>query len=259
MNSVRLLTLCLLAPLLMAATHAPKKTNKGPRIEVVSENGFDDKGVHSVDAYEGDRVYMAIQLSAADGKPLADRPVTFVPQRSRVIPMGSATNPDGYLEFQMIAGNAGLETIRINAEGIEQKFRLNVVKGQQNPWFEKISKARVTPWESLLEAEVHLEQTRVKATFTESVKKLEGTRVRLAGFMLPLQPTREQKHFLITANPPTCFFHVPGGPSTVAEVFSKEDIRGSWDPLVIEGTLKLVADSEQGILYQLLDAKQIKL
>jgi hypothetical protein len=44
----------------------------------------------------------------------------------------------------------------------------------------------------------------------------------------------------------------------VAEVFAPKAIAGSFDPLVMEGTLVLVAQNELGIVYQLQDARLVR-
>ena len=75
--------------------------------------------------------------------------------------------------------------------------------------------------------------------------------------MLPLDTDTKQRNFLLVSSPPSCFYHFPGGPARVVEVFSQDGVEASWSPITLSGELILVEKSETGIIYQLKDAKMI--
>ena len=85
-----------------------------------------------------------------------------------------------------------------------------------------------------------------------------NTTVKLSGFIMPLDPDIEQRHFLLTSNPPSCFFHIPGGPAGAVEVFASEGIEATWNPVVIEGRLETLDTGEYGVIYRLQDARAVE-
>lgn len=71
---------------------------------------------------------------------------------------------------------------------------------------------------------------------------------------MPLDPDLKQHRFLLTSNPPSCFFHIPGGPAGALEVVSRTGIEASWDPILIEGRFETLQTDEYGVIYRLHDA-----
>ena len=98
----------------------------------------------------------------------------------------------------------------------------------------------------------------VEVTYPDMISSQDGETVMVSGFMMPLDPDLEQKHFLLTSSPPHCFFHIPGGPAGVIEVFTDDGIEASWDPVKLEGKLELVKEPTTGIIYKLQDAVVIE-
>lgn len=95
----------------------------------------------------------------------------------------------------------------------------------------------------------------VKPEFTEAVKALDGKKIKIKGYMFPLESEDEQHLFLFGPFPVSCPFHYHVGPSLVLEVKTKgKGIRFSYDPIVVTGTLELVhEDLETGVFYRLKD------
>jgi hypothetical protein len=118
-----------------------------------------------------------------------------------------------------------------------------------------------TPW-ALLEAT--RETTRKNAEgyivskplFTPKVKALNGKRIKVAGYMMPLEKGAKQKHFVLLAYPPGCPFHFHAMPNQFIEInaavpFPLDEVR----PHVVTGTLQLTGYNESGIFYKLNDAR----
>ena len=227
-----------------------------PVLEVLSEGGQMRDGVLMVDAYERDRVYLGLALETEAGQPLADKTVSVTTDgSSQVLLRQPQTDADGYAEFEVLVGTAGQQAVTVSAAGVSSRFMLNILPNDFDQWLQDLPAEGLTRWGTLMEPTVTPVDGMLRADFPASVQSLAGTTIRVAGFMLSLDPTPQQSHFLLSASPPNCFFHVPGGPSTVIEVFAAKGITGSFDPLVVEGRLELVSESEEGILYRLRDAR----
>lgn len=228
-----------------------------PVLEILSEGGMMREGVLTIDAYEGDRLWLGIALETEAGSPLPDEAVAFVTEGpAQLVAPKTRTDEDGYLEFQVLAATPGTQAVEVSAAGVRREFRLNIIPNDFDQWLAGLPQEGLTPWNLLMEARVSpAAEGRLLGTFPEGVQALDGQTVILAGFMLPLEPSPDQKHFLLSASPPNCFFHVPGGPSTVVEVFADTPVPGSFDPMRVQGRLELVSESELGILYRLQAAR----
>lgn len=228
-----------------------------PVLEILSEGGQMRDGLLTLDAYEQDRVWMGIALETEAGSPIKGKAVTLVADGpAQIVTRQTETDEDGYFEFEVLVGPAGTQTVAVSAANVTREFRLNVIPNDFDQWLQGLPQEGLTRWNTLMEARVIAsEDGTVTAEFPPSLQALSGKTVTLAGFMLPLEPSPEQRHFLLSASPPNCFFHVPGGPSTVIEVFADTPVMGSFDPLRVEGTLELVEASELGILFRLQKAR----
>ena len=109
-----------------------------------------------------------------------------------------------------------------------------------------------------MQTELKLEDGEVKVDFPEMILEQNGEVVRVSGFMMPMDSSLKQKHFLLTSSPPHCFFHIPGGPAGVIEVFSDDGIESSWGPVVVEGTFELVMAPQIGVIYKLQQAQVVE-
>lgn len=234
-------------------------------LEILSEGGDVRDGMLTVDAYEGDRLWMGVLLDTEAGTPLSGELVSFQAQGTaaspppQVISQEPRTDGDGYMEFQVIVANAGTYPISVSAAGVRREFQVNVIPNDFDQWLQGIPRDGLLPWNTLMQTRVSLDDEGLMVPeYPPEVKTLDGDTVRLAGFMLPLGMEPAQRHFLLAASPPSCFFHVPGGPATVVEIFADDHpVMGTFDPLVVEGRLELVEQSDIGILYRLKGAKSV--
>lgn len=137
---------------------------------------------------------------------------------------------------------------------------------QQGPAIEDIWKPADTPpggvsW-SLLESTRETTRKgadgyiRSRPIFPAGVQALNGRRIKVAGFMMPLENASRQRHFVLLAYPPGCPFHLHAGPNQFIEVkadtaFPVEIERA----IVVEGVLELTGHDESGIFYRLRAAR----
>jgi hypothetical protein len=114
----------------------------------------------------------------------------------------------------------------------------------------------VVPWRLLGTVTMKQEGRRTVAVFPPPVASLSGTRVKVQGFMMPLQPGERQTHFLLSAVPTTCGFCLPAGPEGIIEIRTRPPgVKVGFDALVLEGTLSVLPTDPMGLLYRLTDAQ----
>ena len=95
--------------------------------------------------------------------------------------------------------------------------------------------------------------------FGDEVRKLDGKEITLKGYVIPVEGYKSHKEFVFSAYPYSmCFFCGGAGPETVMEVFSKEPIKYSADPIIIKGKLKLNPNDINRLMYALHDAVLVK-
>ncbi|VWX60931.1 DUF3299 domain-containing protein [Sphingorhabdus sp. 109] len=91
-----------------------------------------------------------------------------------------------------------------------------------------------------------------KPLFSPAVKSLAGKRIKVAGWMTPLEQGARQKRFVLLAYPPGCPFHFHAMPNQFIEVLA--DIPFPTDERkihVVSGILELTGQDESGIFYRL--------
>jgi hypothetical protein len=97
------------------------------------------------------------------------------------------------------------------------------------------------------------------ALYPKDVEALDGREIDITGYMFPLEGAENQKHFLLSAYPPTCPFCLPGGPSEMIDVKgAKGDIPLTYTRLALHGRLHLLKTAQElqdGMLYELTAAE----
>ncbi|MFM9887770.1 MAG: DUF3299 domain-containing protein [Burkholderiales bacterium] len=114
----------------------------------------------------------------------------------------------------------------------------------------------VVSWKTLSLVETVKQKDKFVPAFDKSVAVLDKKEVKVQGFMMPLETGERQKHFILSASPPSCGFCMPGGPEGIVEVRTKQPIKYTVDPIVISGRMAILRDDPTGIYYRLTDASQ---
>ena len=87
-------------------------------------------------------------------------------------------------------------------------------------------------------------------TFSKEVKDLNGKKVTLEGWMIPLDELRGENYFVLSSLPfANCFFCGGAGPETVAEVFTKKDMKFTEDRIKVTGILTVNSDDPLKLMY----------
>jgi hypothetical protein len=100
-------------------------------------------------------------------------------------------------------------------------------------------------WQVL--AEVHFVQqkdkngyTVEKPVFSAYLKTYKGARIKLKGYMIPLEESGGKGKFMLSSLPfNVCYFCGAAGPETVVEVETLQQIKFSTKQIIMEGTLIL--------------------
>ena len=119
-------------------------------------------------------------------------------------------------------------------------------------------RADVVPWSMLTDVKLKTRGGRPLPEFPEAVRAINGTVVRVQGFMMPLAPGEKQTHFLVTSVPLTCSFCTPGGPESMLEVRTRTPVKYGMEPVVVEGRLQVLEADPMGIYYRMPAAVAVK-
>jgi hypothetical protein len=115
----------------------------------------------------------------------------------------------------------------------------------------------VVSWKTLAQVEPIKRDGKMILSFSSQILALDSQLVRINGFMVPLDMTDQQKHFLISAVPSSCPFCMPAGPEAIVEVTTKAPIKFGFEPIIMAGKFAVLKNDQSGLLYRLSDAELI--
>lgn len=132
------------------------------------------------------------------------------------------------------------------------------VHGANSPFAPLAPRGDVVPWSVLTDVKTKNEKNRILPVFNEGQLGMNGKIQRIQGFMMPLEPGKKQRHFLLSSVPLTCSFCLPGGPESMVEVKTKTPVEYSMEAVVVEGRLQVLHDDSYGLYYRINDAVTVK-
>ena len=262
-EGARILMLCSLwLPMLVQAQGATGANNAeraavpgAAQLALYSESAYQvGNDAWMIDVVVRTPTFITAQLTDASGKPLAGVTVSASTRDGSALVTAPATKTDaqGKATFGIRPFEAGEEAVTVRGRGQSTTMLLNVIDDAALDWGGLDDADGITPWNTLLSSRVrYREDYTLDVRYSEPVQALSGAQVRLVGFMMPLEPSDRQTHFLLVSTPPSCFFHVPGGPAGAVEVRADTPIAVRWDPIVLSGTFRLIDDPEAGLIYRL--------
>lgn len=104
-----------------------------------------------------------------------------------------------------------------------------------------------------------MEWSGMRPEFSDNLKKLDGTKILIQGYMFPLGQEEKQPLFLLGPFPVSCPYHYHVTPNLIIEVHAKTSLAFAYDAVNIKGTLELVPkDDEYNVFYGLKDAELVK-
>lgn len=231
-------------------------------LEVYSDRGYEDANGRKIhDVMEADYLYLSLLVEDAEGRPIKDIQPSFqVKGDSRAVPMKNqteGTDEIGNYPFGIVGGKMGEQEVTVQAADASITFYLNVISLEAAGYKNLSEIEGALDWRVMMQAKIHWGE-QMSAVFPESIAAKNGKTVKIAGFMMPLNMSPKQEHFIMTSNPPSCFYHIPGGPAGAVEVLASPAVEVRWDPIVLEGRFVALENSNGGALYQLHDAREIR-
>jgi hypothetical protein len=231
-------------------------------LQVLAEGHLQPDGMERLPAMEQDLVYLLARLQTEDGRPVQGAPVRLTtPSGNPVLLEGQETDAFGYVAFTLFMAEPGVASFTVTALGLQKRFEVDAMRLEASPWLRGIQGPGITPWSTLRGARVEFVGEgftgSIRNEFGPEVEALAGQRIRLAGYMIPLAPEARQEEFLLGASPPGCFFHPPGGPTTLVLVESdpRAPVPLTEEALVVEGRLELIRESDYALVYRLVAAR----
>lgn len=100
--------------------------------------------------------------------------------------------------------------------------------------------------------------TWVLPVFTPAIQALSGKRIKVNGYMMPLEETPTQRRFLLMAYPPSCPFCLDVGSQYFMEVLARKPVKFTYDALLMEGRLELLQRDENGLYFRMHEAEQVR-
>lgn len=229
---------------------------------IYSDSGYNDgQGRYIVDLLEQDYAYLALIVTDPNGRPvIGARPAFKVDGGTELlhpeeVASRSETDASGTIDFALIGGKMALDKVSITVGDATMQLLVNVISLEASGFPAPPQIDGGIPWSDLMSARIRYLEDSVSVNFPASVRQHAKKEIKLSGFMMPLDPDVLQRRFLLTSNPPSCFFHIPGGPAGAVEVFAPDGIEASWNPITVEGRFELLDTNEYGVIYRLQDAK----
>ncbi len=112
----------------------------------------------------------------------------------------------------------------------------------------------VVAWSTLTDVATRVEKKRIVPVYPAPVAALNQKTLRLQGFMMPLEPGENQRHFLLASVPLTCGFCTPGGPESMVEVRTRTPVKYKLEAVVVEGTFHVLQNDPYGLYYRITGA-----
>jgi hypothetical protein len=116
----------------------------------------------------------------------------------------------------------------------------------------------IVSWQLLSMVTTKAEKNRMAPTFPAPVLALNEKKVKVQGFMMPLEPGDKQRHFLLSAVPTTCGFCIPAGPEGLIEVRARTPVKYTGEAVVLEGRLAVLSNDPYGLFYRITDGEPVQ-
>ncbi len=94
-----------------------------------------------------------------------------------------------------------------------------------------------------------------KPVFSEEVRALDGTEIKIKGYIIPVEGYKSHNEFIFSAFPYNmCFFCGGAGPETVMEVVASEPVKYTAESIILKGKLVLNDSDINRLMYAIEDA-----
>ena len=94
--------------------------------------------------------------------------------------------------------------------------------------------------------------------FSNDVLALDGKEVEVKGYIIPVEGYKSHTEFIFSAFPYNmCFFCGGAGPETVMEIYAKDEIPYTAQPVTLRGKLQLNNSDINRMIYAMIDVEQV--
>ncbi len=167
-----------------------------------------------------------------------------------LLPLGSGAEAQAVLSSPLPSGGGGGEPPAVTGPhgqgaGVHSPLSAFAPLARRND---------VVAWSTLTDVTTRVEKQWVVPVYPGAVTALDRKQLRLQGFMLPLGPGENQRHFLLASVPLTCPFCTPGGPESLVEVRTRRPVKYRLEAVVVEGTFHVLRNDPYGLYYRLTEA-----
>ncbi|SEO43765.1 DUF3299 domain-containing protein [Aquisalimonas asiatica] len=229
-------------------------------------SGMDEFGeVAGLTTSSDDVLELTLALHDDDGAPMADETLEVSSLVGNELSDSTLlTNDEGQAELRLRPALPGQDTLTITGGGSSRQLSVYVSdESYGHPLEPMEERAQELPevdgavsWDLISSVETREGASgMLEPLFDDDIRALDGEEVKLQGFMMPLDNSERQRHFLVSRTPPSCFFCLPGGPETVVEVELEESLAFTFDPILLSGRMRLMENSDMGLFYRLDDAE----
>ena len=98
-----------------------------------------------------------------------------------------------------------------------------------------------------------------KPVYNEKISALNGKRITIKGFLIPMEEKSKHSFFLLSAFPfDACFYCGKAGPESVIEVTVKKPLKSTNKPITITGTLQLNHTDPDHLFYLINDGELVE-
>ncbi|MEX0298111.1 MAG: DUF3299 domain-containing protein, partial [Kordiimonas sp.] len=153
-----------------------------------------------------------------------------------------------------------ITTIPVNS-GIQEQPLPNFDDRIPEVWRPAPTPPGALDWQTLINVRVHHENVDnfmlSVPSFTQALEALDGQRVKLNGYMMPLSASEAQSHFILMAYPHSCPFHMLGGLGGFVEIEADFPVNFTYEPVLIEGQFQLLEDYSNGLFYRINAAQAV--
>lgn len=115
----------------------------------------------------------------------------------------------------------------------------------------------VVSWKLLSSVTTKVEKKKLVPQFPAELQALHQQKVKVQGWMLPLEPGDRQRHFLLSSVPTSCSFCTPAGPEGLIEVRTSTPVRYTLEAITVEGLLAVLKDDPYGLFFRVVEGQQV--
>ncbi len=194
--------------------------------------------------------FAGVAMAAMAGQAVAQLSSPIAPKSNVATPAKGTAAAPAPASAQPAAGAT-------NALGVPQGQGAGV-HSPNSPFAPLPQRSDVVPWSVLTAITTKTDKNKILPVFGAAQLALHQKTQKVQGFMMPLEPGPNQRHFLLTSVPLTCSFCLPGGPESMIEVRTKTPVKYSMEPVVVEGTFLVLNDDPYGLYYRITQAVAVK-